>query len=429
MSHLGFVRRSLARVAARSLTDAFPRRLSTCAPHGVSNFPGAKTPFTTTLNIQAPESKRPCYRVMNEQGVMVQPDYKSELDVETVRSMYRTMTTLNIMDQIFYDAQRQGRISFYMTNYGEEAIQIGSASALKPDDIIYAQYREAGVLMYRGFSLDSFANQCFSNAFDLGKGRQMPVHYGSNELNFHTISSPLATQLPQAAGAAYALKLEGNGRIVMCYFGEGAASEGDFHAALNFAATLDCPIIFFCRNNGYAISTPVRDQYRGDGIVSRAEGYGIYSVRVDGNDLFAVHEVTKKAREVALDQSTPVLVEAMSYRSGHHSTSDDSTRYRTHEEIRSWTESNNPITRVRLFLESRGAWDSEQEVQLREEARGAVLKAFNTAEGQRKPALNQLFADVYDQLPAHLVEQDNQLKEHLAKHAEHYHLEEFAESR
>lgn len=121
------------------------------------------------------------------------------------------------------------------------------------EDLVLAQYREAGVLMWRGFSLEKFADQCFSNEHDNGKGRQMPIHYGSRQLHYQTISSPLATQIPQAAGAAYALKLSGKDRISVCYFGEGAASEGDFHAALNIAATRETPVLFFCRNNGFAI--------------------------------------------------------------------------------------------------------------------------------------------------------------------------------
>ncbi len=143
----------------------------------------------------------------------------------------------------------------------QEATHIGSAAALQPTDLVLAQYREAGVLMWRGFSLGQFADQCFSNSGDLGKGRQMPVHYGTAALHFQTISSPLATQIPQAVGAAYGFKLEDKAearppearRCAVCYFGEGAASEGDFHAALNFSATLEAPVLFFCRNNGFAI--------------------------------------------------------------------------------------------------------------------------------------------------------------------------------
>jgi 2-oxoisovalerate dehydrogenase E1 component alpha subunit len=164
--------------------------------------------------------------------------------------MYRTMVLTNVMDAILYDVQRQGRISFYMTSFGEEATHIGSAAALTMDDIVFGQYREVGVLMWRGFTLDDIMNQCCSNQYDFGKGRQMPVHYGSKTQNFQTISSPLATQIPQAVGSAYRQKITAasNKQPLACtivYFGEGAASEGDFHAAMNFAATLETPTIFF----------------------------------------------------------------------------------------------------------------------------------------------------------------------------------------
>lgn len=176
------------------------------------------------------------------------------------------MSLVNEMDTVLYDIQRQGRISFYMTASGEEAIHVGTASALNMRDVIYAQYREVGVLMWRGFTVDDVMNQCFSTHLDKGKGRQMPVHYGSRALNFQTISSPLGTQIPQAAGAGYALRLSKSDAVCACYFGDGAASEGDFHAALNFAATTGAATVFICRNNGWAISTPTEEQYKGDGI-------------------------------------------------------------------------------------------------------------------------------------------------------------------
>ena len=337
------------------------------------------------------------------------------------------MAKLNVMDQIFYDAQRQGRISFYMTNYGEEATHIGSAAALRDDDEIFGQYREAGVLMWRGFTIQEFAHQLFSNTHDLGKGRQMPVHYGSRRLHFQTISSPLCTQLPQAVGAAYAFKQEGTGRCAITYFGEGAASEGDFHAAMNMSTTLECPIIFFCRNNGYAISTPTKEQYRGDGIAGRGAGYGMATIRVDGNDLLAVYDATVLAREYAVTKNRPVLIEAMTYRGGHHSTSDDSTRYRKSEEIAYWMEHENPVTRFRLLLEKRGLWDSAKETSVRTEARKEVLQAMSTGERQPKPSASQLFTDVYDNIPDHLLQQQKELQAHLAKYGDKYGLEEFAE--
>lgn len=180
--------------------------------------------------------------------------------------MYTTMIKLSALDSIMYDAQRQGRVSFYMTNHGEEGTHVGAAAALDPSDVLYGQYREAGVLMYRGFTIANCVNQCFGNRLDASKSRMMPVHYGSALHNLQTISSPLATQLPQSVGAAYALKMAKKKLVAVSFFGDGSASEGDCHAAMNIAATTESPTIFFCRNNGYAISTPTTEQYRGDGI-------------------------------------------------------------------------------------------------------------------------------------------------------------------
>jgi 2-oxoisovalerate dehydrogenase E1 component alpha subunit len=299
-----------------------------------------------------------------------------EIDEKVLIKMYKDMITLNQMDLIMYEAQRQGRISFYMTSYGEGATHMGSAAALEADDVVFGQYREAGVLLYRGFTLDEFMNQMYSNEQDYGKGRQMPVHYGKKSLNFQTISSPLGTQIPQAAGAAYALKLCGKDAIAIAYFGDGAASEGDFHAAVNMASTTDSPVIFFCRNNGYAISTPVREQYRGDGIAARGSGYGVDTIRVDGNDILAVYEAVKQARRVCREESRPVLIEALTYRIGHHSTSDDSSAYRSKDEVKSWGV-DGPINRFRRYLEGKGLWDKgREEVQVKE-SKKAILKAFS----------------------------------------------------
>ncbi|KAJ0748524.1 putative 3-methyl-2-oxobutanoate dehydrogenase (2-methylpropanoyl-transferring) [Helianthus annuus] len=171
------------------------------------------------------------------------------------------------------------------------------------------QYREPGILLWRGFTVQDFANQCFGNNSGHGKGRQMPIHYGSKSLNFITISSPLTTQLPQAVGMAYSLKMDKKDSCVVAFFGDGSASEGDFHAALNFAAVMDAPVVFVCRNNGWAISTPVTDQFRSDGIVIKGQAYGISSIRVDGNDALAVYNVVRSAREIAVSEQRPILIE------------------------------------------------------------------------------------------------------------------------
>ncbi|KAG5458668.1 MAG: thiamine diphosphate-binding protein [Olpidium bornovanus] len=447
-------------------------------------FPGAiSSHFTERMDPRAAAEPLPTYRVMDVDGKILDPAQEPDVSKEFALKIYKDMITLNLMDGILYEAQRQGRISFYMTHYGEEA-QIASAAALDKGDEVFGQYREAGVLLYRGFTLDQFMNQCYSNNLGHGKGRQMPVHYGSAELHFQTISSPLGTQLPQAAGAAYALKRSKKKNCVMCYFGEGAASEGDFHAALNMAATAECPVIFYCRNNGFAISTPASEQYRGDGIGKSDErlnvsvpveadafgfisesrsryvtnggsntdahstcrrersdagaahpGYGIYTIRVDGNDVWAVYNATKKAREIAVEQHRPVLMEAMTYRVSHHSTSDDSSAYRPKKaggksdlppEAESWSKRDNPIHRMRKYLENKGWWSEEAEKAHRSEIRTAILESFAMAERRPKPPVEDLFTDVYDVPPPSLVAQKNELRRLMEKFPDHLAAKGFA---
>lgn len=370
----------------------------------------------------------PTYRILDQEGrVIDQAAQTPSVPTEDLLKMYKDMVTVSIMDIIMFDAQRQGRISFYMVSAGEEGIAVGSASSLHPADPIFAQYRETGIFQHRGFTPADFMAQLFATKDDPGKGRNMPVHYGSQSLHIHTISSPLATQIPQASGAAYAVKVQNatnptdTQRVVACYFGEGAASEGDFHAALNIAATRSCPVIFICRNNGYAISTPTLEQYRGDGIASRGVGYGIDTIRVDGNDVLAVREVMRQARELALkDGGRPVLVEAMSYRVSHHSTSDDSFAYRARVEVEDWKRRDNPITRLRKYLESNSLWDEEKEKELRSSARKQILDAYRKAEKERHPSVHNMISDVYETVTEEQRSQMEQLRKHVAKYPGEY---------
>uniref|UniRef100_A0A336KZ12 2-oxoisovalerate dehydrogenase subunit alpha n=1 Tax=Culicoides sonorensis TaxID=179676 RepID=A0A336KZ12_CULSO len=394
-----------------------------------SLFPGfTDAKYVSKLQITLPEQyeKIPIYRVMNKDGIIEDPSQDPNLSQETVTKMFRDMILLDTMDKILYESQRQGRISFYMTNFGEEAAQIGGAAALSNDDLIYAQYREAGILVWRGFTISQFVNQCFGNAEDEGKGKQMPVHYGSKRLNFVTISSPLGTQTPQAAGAAYALKLQkDNKRCVVTYFGEGASSEGDVHAAFNFSATLGCPLILFCRNNGYAISTPSHEQYKGDGIASRAAGYGIAAIRVDGTDIFAVYNAMKAAKEYVLKNNRPIVFECLAYRIGHHSTSDDSSAYRNTEELNVWNTVEHPINKLKNYMINREWWNEEEEKQFVKSVRKQILSQVNQSEKILKPDYKEMFNDVYYEMPSHLKEQMAELEEHIRDHAHHYPLKNF----
>ncbi len=361
----------------------------------------------------------PTFKVLKQDGSLYKNAQQPEIDQDLALRIYSTMVRTRALDERGLASQRQGRLSFYMQSTGEEATTVGFAAALEDQDMIMAQYREQGALVYRGFSLDEFMNQLFSNELDYGKGRQMPIHYGSAKLHYMTISSPLATQIPQAVGYAYGQKLEGEGYCTVTVFGEGAASEGDFHAALNMASVLKAPVIFLCRNNGYAISTPSSEQFAGDGIAPRALGYGMHTIRVDGNDILAVLEATRQARKIAVEQNEPVLIESMSYRLAAHSSSDDPSGYRSKQEEAKWRDKD-PLERMKNWLLSQDWWSEEQDKSLFESERQAVMAAMKKAEKVPAPHPDEMITDVYDTPPPHLVEQMQQLKTHMLRYPENY---------
>ena len=335
------------------------------------------------------------------------------------RRMYETMVTLQALDDVFYHAQRQGRMSFYMQAAGEEAATVCSAAGLEPDDEVFGQYREQGCLLWRGFGLQAMADQCIGNVDSLDKGRVMPIHYGSKALRFQTISSPLATQIPHATGAALAVKLAKEDRIVACYFGEGAASEGDAHPALNFAATLRVPALFVVRNNGYAISTPSDEQFAGDGIAPRALALGMDAIRVDGNDALAVVAAVRDARARVRATGAPALVELMTYRLSHHSTSDDASKYRGADELKALSvRARHPVDRLRAYMAERGHWDDDDEASARADTRAEVRAALDAAEAKDKPHVDTLFDDVYDELTPELEKQKAALNAWMAAKGE-----------
>ncbi|GAB2675840.1 thiamine pyrophosphate-dependent dehydrogenase E1 component subunit alpha [Aliiglaciecola sp. 3_MG-2023] len=361
----------------------------------------------------------PMLQLLSPEGTEHNHQPCPELNQETSEKILKTMHYIRILDERMIAAQRQGRISFYLACTGEEAATIGSAAALEPQDMIMSQYREQGSLAYRGYTTKQFMDQMFSNQKDPNKGRQMPIHYGDKALNFMTISSPLGTQIPQASGYSYGQKMAGLDALTICYFGEGAASEGDFHAGLNMAAVLNCPVIFLCRNNGYAISTPAEEQFAGDGIASRGIGYGVRTIRVDGNDVLAVFAATKKAREVALKEKCPVLIEAMTYRLAAHSTSDDPTGYRSKEEEAKWR-LKDPLLRFEKWMKSKGWLDEEAIKHFASESRQEVLQTLKQVEKEPINPIEDIIEDVYDAPPWHLKEQLQSLKQHIRQYPDAY---------
>ena len=370
--------------------------------------------FTETTDLTIPT-----LTILDADGKLRKNAHEPAIDKATAFKIYENMAYIRVLDERMVAAQRQGRLSFYLTCTGEEASVVGSIAGFKSHDMVMSQYREQAALRYRGFSSEQFMNQLLSNDLDLGKGRQMPIHYGSRELNYMTISSPLATQIPQAAGYAYGQKLVGKDACTICYFGDGAASEGDFHAGLNMAAVSNCPVVFVVRNNGYAISTPTSEQFAGDGIAPRGIGYGISSIRVDGNDILAVYAASVEARKLALQTNAPVIIETMSYRLGAHSTSDDPSSYRNADEEEIWRQKD-PILRMKKWLLDKGWWSDQQDHQLKTQYKKEILDALKSQEKRPSPLLSDLITDVYKTPPLHLRQQYTELLNHIAKYPDHY---------
>lgn len=331
-------------------------------------------------------------------------DCQIKIYPETLIRGYRVMALTRHLDERMITLQRQGVISFAMSSLGEEACAIASAAALEKQDWMYPQYREAGIFFWRGGTVQQYVHQMFCDASDAFHGRQMPNHFGARSLNIVQVSSPIATKIPHAAGSAYAMKLQKENCISICYFGEGATSEGDFHVGLNFAAVRKAPTIFFCRNNGYAISTPVREQFASDGVAPKGIGYGMEAIRVDGNDFFAVFEAVEKARAYCVSGKGPYLIEAMTYRMGAHSTSDDPSLYRSEEEVKSW-QAKDPLLRLRRYLEKQGLWDQTKEKEMQEAIATEINAAIAEAKATPLPEPHTMVTEVYFETPPSLEEE------------------------
>ncbi len=335
----------------------------------------------------------PMLRVVDEEG-MADPSGVL-LGDDAVRSLYRWMVLGRALDERMVTLQRQGRIGFYIGASGEEATVVGAVAAAEERDWIFPCYREHVGALMRGMPLRSFLYGLLGNADDPMKGRQMPCHEAWSPGRFASISSPIATQIPHAVGAAWAARLKGDDMVSLVFFGDGATSAADFHTGLNFAAVRRVPVVFVCRNNGWAISLPLELQTASETIAQKAWAYGMRAERVDGNDLLAVHAATRRARSCAAAGEGPTLLECVTYRMEGHSTSDDPRAYRPDSLLEPWRR-RDPVQRIRKYLLRRGALDEAAEARLQGEVREEVLSALRDAEARPpRPPLPSLFEDVY----------------------------------
>lgn len=336
-------------------------------------------------------------------------DFQLTLSDSELKDLYRDLVAARLLDERLGRMQRMGRITFVAPSAGHEGPQVAVARAVIPGrDWLYPYYRDTALVLALGVPTKEIVGQMMATRADPNRGRQMPAHPGSKELNVFTVASPIASHIGPAVGTALSMKLGGKGDVVVTTFGEGATSEGDFHAAINFAGAQGAPIVFVCQNNRYAISVGYNRQTAAENVAAKAHAYGMPGYQVDGMDPLACYYVIREAVARAREGVGPTLVEALVYRFGPHSPADDDTRYRPAEEVEAWRK-RDPLLRMRRFLERQGMWDDEQEAAQRSEIDGEQRQAVKEAEASGKVPREWMFEDVFAELPEHLREQRESL--------------------
>ena len=349
-------------------------------------------------------------RVLNHNHCAI-GDWDPQLGSEELINGLKTMVLTRAFDARMLKMQRTKRLSFYMKSLGEEAVAVAAAQALSPDDMMFPSYRQQGALIHRGADLVDMMCQCISNERDNLLGRQLPIHYARKDLNWFSISGNVATQFPQAVGWAMASRLKGKEAIAASWIGEGSSAEGDFHSACTLASTYGAPAILNVVNNQWAIS--MHQNISGgssETFASKAIGYGIPGIRVDGNDFLAVYAVTKWAADRARAGKGATLIELFTYRGEAHSTSDDPSKYRPKDEWRAWP-LGDPVERLKSHLIMQEAWSEEAHDDWESDCTKKVTAAWKEAvsygtleEGPHAP-VQTMFEDVFHHQPWHIRRQ------------------------
>lgn len=338
---------------------------------------------------------------------------KLGLSDEFFLKMYRWLVLNRAVDDRGYILVRQGRAGFYAQTSGQEASQIGSALVLEKKDWLYGDHRSQGSMLVKGLKPSEWFGHVLGKQLDPTQGRLMPHGSGRRDLNIVPPSSTVGNQLPAAVGTAMAQRIKKDGGITICYFGDGATSEGDFHVALNFAAVYASPAIFFCQNNQYAISVKLEEQTHTKTIAEKARAYGMEGYLVDGNDVIAVYLVTKHCADKARKGDGPSLIEAYTYRYGPHSSADDDTRYRPKGELEMWRTDRDPVNRMRAFLTGKKLWNDAKEQKLQQEVKDEVAAALHEAEESPAPEPITVLDYVYAQRTPHLERERKELAAEL----------------
>ena len=379
------------------------------SPAGSARKPPIDVGFADTTDLA-----NTLIRVLDDDGNAVGP-WAPEISDELLRFGLRTMMKTRIFDARMVIAQRQKKMSFYMTSLGEEAIGTAHALALQPGDMNFPTYRQQSLLMAKEVSMVDMICQLLSNERDPMKGRQLPVMYSVRDAGFFTISGNLATQFVQAVGWGMASAIKGDTKIASAWIGDGATAESDFNTALTFAHVYKAPVILNVVNNQWAISS-FQAIAGGESVTfaARGVGSGIASLRVDGNDFLAVYAASCWAAKRARRNLGPTLIEWVTYRAGPHSTSDDPSKYRPADD---WSHFplGDPIARLKQHLIGLGAWsEAEHEATAKEldaEVSAALKEAtkFGSLLDGHTPPIASMFEDVYKEMPEHLRRQRQEL--------------------
>jgi pyruvate dehydrogenase E1 component alpha subunit/2-oxoisovalerate dehydrogenase E1 component alpha subunit len=361
------------------------------------------------------EKARGLFQIVGEDG-KADDAALAWLDPDRARELYRGMLTIRVVDQRLMALQRQGRVGFYGEALGQEAAVVGSAASLEAQDWLVPALREAGAGLFRGMSLPSYVAQIYGNAADVSRGRQLPCHPCDRTTNYVVMSSCVGSQIPHAVGIAMAMKIcpTPGGPVPVCmgYMGDGATSAPDFHVAMNFAGVNHSPVVLVCQNNQWAISTPGTIQTAAETIALKGIGYGVESLRVDGNDVCAVYLASRYAVEKARRGDGPTFLELLTYRVSAHSSSDDPSRYRDETVTEVWRDKRDPLVRLASLAAARGWFDADETQALAADIEAEVRGVVAEQEAVGMPPIESIIEDVYEEPTWLLREQLAGLGEH-----------------
>ncbi|HHW81329.1 MAG TPA: pyruvate dehydrogenase (acetyl-transferring) E1 component subunit alpha [Bacteroidales bacterium] len=341
-------------------------------------------------------------RIIDNDGKVINPKLMPDLDNDTIIKAYKDMLFERVADEMAVSYQRQGRMYTFPPNHGQEAIHIAAGMNMQEEDWLVPAFRELGVMLARGVTMKEI--------FLYYNGNEQGSNF-ANAKKVLPIAISIGTQYQHAAGIGYAIKYQKKDEVVFPFIGDGGTSTGDFNEALNFAAVWDAPVVFTIQNNQYAISVPISKQTKAKNLALKAVAFGMKGIKVDGNDIFAMHVAYKEAAEHARSGKGPILIEALTYRRGAHTTSDDPTKYRTKEEEDKWALTD-PLVRLKKYMDEKGIWKEDEE-KLIAKYKKEVDKQFLEAENFGPYPLNEVFDFMYTDMPEDLKRQKAEYEQFL----------------